>query len=290
MTMQRRRFLTLSAAAIASPVLGADVQEWHGRAFGAATRITLTGTDVHKATRLFQRIEAEVVRIESHFSLHVDSALTRLNRDGRLAWPAPEILALFDLAGQVHAATGGAFDPTVQPLWQAMAIGGDVMRARRLLGWSKVRVSNAEIALPPGAALTFNGIAQGQAADRRAAMVRKPGFGDVLIDMGEIIALGQNPQGRAWRADIALPDGQVVARHILHGALATSAPMGTVIGAGLPHILDPQGAPPRWHLASVEAPQAAVADALSTAFCVMNPGQITRALAQFPLTRLIALT
>lgn len=289
--MNRRRFLTIAAAAtLTRPARAKTPAVWNGRALGAAARILLHGTEPHRAQRVFTRVEAELLRIESHFSLHIDSALVRLNRAGRLAHPAPELLALFDLASRIHAATGGAFDPSIQPLWLATATGGDVEGARSLVGWKRLRIDRDEIALAPGQAVTFNGIAQGAAADRIAALLRAEGFGDVLIDMGEIVALGQNG-GRDWQAAIAAPDGSELARLGLTGrALAVSSPGGTRIGGGAPHILHPAGLRPRWSTVAVSAPDAATADALSTAFCLMRREEIDAALAAFPAARVEALT
>ncbi len=284
--MNRRRFLTIAAAFAACPARAGTPQVWTGRALGAEARIVLHGAAAHEAAGLFARVEAELARIESHFSLHADSALVRLNRDGRLAHPAPDMTDLFALAGRVHAATGGAFDPTIQPLWLATARGGDTEGARRLIGWHRVRVAPDEIRLAPGMALTFNGIAQGHAADRVAALLRGAGFRDVLIDMGEIVALGRNG-ARDWEALIAAPDGTELARTGLSDrALATSSPMGTRIGAGAGHILDPRGGGARWSTVAVSAADAATADALSTAFCLLDRPMIDAALAKFPGTRI----
>ena len=134
-------------------------------------------------------------------------------------------------------------------------------------------------------ALTLNGIAQGYIADRVAGLLRARGLVDVLVDTGEIKALGRRADGTPWRAGIAMPDGTPVARRMLSGrALATSAPMATLLDAarGAGHILDPRTGEPaaRWRLASVSAPRAALADALSTAFCLMDRPAIDRALAQ----------
>ena len=119
----------------------------------------------------------------------------------------------------------GAFDPTVQPLWLATATGGDTVAASGLVGWNRVRRSVSEIRLEPRMQLTFNGIAQGHAADRVAALMRDEGFTDVLIDMGEIAALGQRPAGGGWTVGIAKPDGTITGHATLSDrALATSSP------------------------------------------------------------------
>jgi thiamine biosynthesis lipoprotein len=275
--MNRRRFLSLTAAALAPlPGRADSVTTWHGRGLGAALTLHLIGAVPHLAHRTFARVEAEVARIETLASLHRESALTRLNRDGHLAWPAPELLDLLVLCDQVHAATGGAFDPTIQPLWLALAQG--TIADPALVGWDRVRLSRQEISLDHGQALTLNGIAQGWAADRIAALLTAQGFTDALIDMGEIAALGSHP----WPVQIAGPDGAALAETRLTGrALATSSPRGTLV-KGQPHILGPHGQPTLWTTVSVSAPSAAVADALSTAFCLMPSPAITAALARFP--------
>ena len=283
--MNRRRFLTLTAAALAPlPVQAETVTTWDGQGLGAALTLHLVGADPHLARTTFARVAAEIERIEALASLYRDSALTRLNRDGHLAWPSPDLLDLLTLAGQIHSATEGAFDPTVQPLWLALAQGLTADPA--LVGWDRVRLSPKEIRLDRGQALTLNGIAQGWAADRIAALLRAQGFSEALVDMGEISALGSQT---GWPVQIAGPDGAKLASiRLTDRALATSSPRGTLVN-GQPHILGPQGQPPLWQTVSVSAPSAAVADALSTAFCLMDRPAIDAALAHFPDTQLEAL-
>ena len=284
--MNRRRFLTLTACALATPAGAASAADWQGTGFGAALSLRLIGGDAHRARRTFRRVEAEVARIEALFSLHRESALTRLNRDGRLGWPSPDFRDVMALCGRAHAATGGAFDPTVQPLWLAAAEGRDPAALGDVIGWDRVRVTEEEIRLSHGQALTFNGVAQGWAADRIAALLRGEGYGDALIDMGEVQALGHRQDGRDWSAAIAAPDGARLGEVSLSNrALATSSPSGTLIGAGRAHILGPAGQVPRWSTVSVSAPRAAVADALSTAFCLMDRPAIAAALTAFPGAR-----
>ncbi len=287
--MTRRRFVTIAAAAAALPARAAEPAVWTGRALGAGARIVLLGAEPNQARHLFAKVEAEIDRIELHFSLYRDSALTRLNRDGRLNHPAPEIADMFALADRVHSATGGVFDPTIQPLWQAIAMDGDISAAREHIGWNRVFHSSEEFRLDPGMALTFNGIAQGHAADRVADLLRRNGFTDVLVDMGEVMALGRN-NARDWQAAVATPEGRELIRvNLSDRALATSSPMGTRIGAGAPHILHPAGKPPLWSTISVSAKNAAIADALSTAFCLMDMPAIGFALDRFPEATLEAI-
>ncbi|MGF6861852.1 thiamine biosynthesis lipoprotein [Rhodobacteraceae bacterium MBR-64] len=275
MTPTRRRFLTITAAALAVPSAAAagDTARWAGFALGARASMTLAGITPLQARPVFARLEAEIARLERIFSLYRnDSALVRLNRTGRLRAPPHELLEVLTLAGALHDVSGGAFDPTVQPLWQALATGGDAVTARATLGWDGVRfdVDEARL-LRPGMALTLNGIAQGYITDRIAALLRGQGLRDVLVDIGEVVALGRKPDGRPWQAGIATPARALVHRVALSDrALATSAPMGTMLAAGQGHILDPQGHGPRHELVCVSAPRAALADGLSTALCLLD--------------------
>ncbi len=140
-------------------------------------------------------------------------------------------------------------------------------------------------------AMTLNGIAQGYITDRVADLLRRRGFDNVLVDMGEIVGLGQRGDGGAWRIGVSTPDGRIVHRTTLSDrALATSSPMGTLFDddGNVGHILDPlRGVPIAVReLVSVSADRAALADALSTAFCIMDDAEAAAALEVHPTARL----
>lgn len=294
--LNRRRFLAITASAIAAPGgLRAGTAAWRGTALGAAASITLGGTGGAEAGQTFAAVTAELERLEQVFSLYrPESALSRLNRDGRLVAPPADLVEILALCDSLHAATGGAFDPTVQPLWLALARhrsardNPSLEATADLVGWSGVEFERAGVALSrSGMALTLNGVAQGYIADRVAGLLRRRGLTDVLVDMGEIAALGGRPDGSPWRAAVARPDGRILRQVTLsERALATSAPRGTLLDpAGrIGHILDPRDGQPggRWQLVSVSAPRAALADGLSTAFCLMPRGAIAAALRRYP--------
>ncbi|MDH5528540.1 MAG: FAD:protein FMN transferase [Paracoccaceae bacterium] len=299
----RRRFLTMTAAFAALPTLAVATQpvaEWRGTALGAGAFLRLVGLDDNQARDTFAAVEAELARLESIFSLYQEgSCLSRLNHTGRLAAPPLEMLALLTLAGAIHASTNGAFDPTIQPLWALYARTrgqvpdkGLLDEARARTGWEKVRITAAEIAFAhPGMAITLNGIAQGYITDRVAQLLRGRGFDNVLVDMGEIAGLGQRDDMRPWHVGISTPDGRIVRRLALSDrALATSSPMGTVFDddGSFGHILHPQHGVPKAAraLVSVSADRAALADALSTAFCIMNDAEVATALEAHPTARL----
>jgi len=304
-TMNRRRFVAISAAALGAAIAGlpydarADLPpptRWHGVALGAEASITLRHP---QAERIIESCVAEIERLENIFSLYRGgSALSRLNADGRLDAPPFELLELLGQCGVLNAATGGLFDPTVQPLWAAYAAafaGGQepgaeaLARALERVGWPGVSAEPGRIQFSrPGMALTLNGIAQGYIADRVAALLRAEGLTDVLVNTGELRALGGHPDGGAWPVTFndgsGGPSGSMDLRD---AALASSAPLGTAFDAEgrVGHIFDPRSgrpAAPGWRLVSVVARSAALADGLSTAFCLMSREEIERTLAHFP--------
>ncbi|WP_205536220.1 FAD:protein FMN transferase [Shinella zoogloeoides] len=281
MLMTRRRLIAISAAFAALPAAaradGGTARLWTGQALGARASIRLDHPD---GEAIAARVMAEIGRLEDILSLYrPESALSRLNREGHLAAPPFELLECLSLAGAVHHASGGLFDPTVQPLWvlwaEAAAKGRrpdakSLEGVLRKTGWERVELDAAAITLRPGTALTLNGIGQGYVADRVAALLEAEGLTDILIDTGEFRALGGRPHGGEW--PLRLETGGRVA--LRQRALATSAPLGTTFDqAGRDgHILDPETgmpAPAQWRSVSISAPSAAIADALATAACLM---------------------
>lgn len=291
----RRRFLQVSAAALVLPAAAGraavPMAQWRGIALGAGASMTLAGIAQAEAAPVFAAMEAEIGRLEGIFSLYrTDSEVVRLNRDGRLSTPSADLLNVLSLSQSVWAASDGAFDPTVQPLWLALARGGDAAAldgARGLVGWESLRWDAAEVRLMrPSMALTFNGVAQGYVTDRIAGLLAERGFADILVDMGEIAARGRHGSGRPWRAGIAAPDGNILRQlQLSDRALATSAPLGTVLDAEgrRGHIVNPRGnAPDLQRLCTVSAPNAALADALSTACCLLSPDAAHAMVAAMP--------
>lgn len=297
--LTRRRLIAISAAMALWPAgARATPRIWTGQALGARASIRL---DHPEARAIAARALAEIDRLEDILSLYrPDSALSRLNRNGKLDAPPFELLECLSIAGAVHAASGGRFDPTVQPLWalwaEAAAQGSrpaeaQVAQVLQATGWAGVRYDARSIALRPGMALTLNGIGQGYVADRVAALLEAEGLSNILIDTGEFRALGGRPTGGDW--PVGLEGGGNVP--LRQRALATSAPLGTCFDAkgrdG--HILNPQTGmpvPAVWRQITISAPSAALADALSTAACLLPDAAAVHALtARFTGARAEAL-
>jgi thiamine biosynthesis lipoprotein len=305
----RRRFIHIAGAAAGLLLMGLGdsrrpaagsplLHRWQGIALGADASLQLYHPDAAEAARLIADSLAEVRRLERIFSLYdQSSALCRLDRAGELADPPQELVELLAVCGRIHRATGGAFDATVQPLWDLyaghfsapdaapagpspVAIGHALARQ----GFDAVAFDPGRIRfLRPGMALTLNGIAQGYITDRVAELLRARGVVHTLVDMGETRALDGHPAGRPWTVGLEDPraeNGLLQEVALDNQAIATSGGYGTQFDATgrFNHIFDPAtgGCASRYLSVSVVAPSATVADALSTAFSLMPMDRAAR--------------
>ncbi len=301
----RRRAITVIAGGIAALLSGSararghHQYEWHGTALGADARIILSHTDRSFAEQTVRAVCAEIERLENIFSLfRPHSAVCLLNRSGVLYQAPLELVDLTRRAGAISAITGGAFDITVQPLWELYAthfrlhpsdtVGpppAAIEAVRQRIGQDRVRVDGTTIRLAPGTRLTFNGIAQGYITDRVTDLLKSRGWDNVLIDVGEIRALGEHPDGRFWQ--IELPSGGKIA--IADASIATSEGRATRFTVTAPqhHLFDPRSglSAPALAAVSVIARSAADADALSTALFVAPESEHYKILHHFPGAR-----
>jgi thiamine biosynthesis lipoprotein len=310
--LSRRRFISITASAAGLGLLPAGAATkaavqtvtWEGQALGASASLTIHHHDRATAGLLVKQAVVEVARLERIFSLYrADSALSELNRMGALATPPPELVALLEKSRVVWELSGGAFDPTVQPLWTLLArhfgganpdpAGPPEAKLREfldLVGFGNVLFSDDRIAFARrGMALTLNGIAQGFITDRIVDMLRRGGVTKSLVDMGEIRATGSRPDGGPWKVGVERAPGDAGLFTILEiedNAVATSSPDGFRFNdrSRFSHLIDPRsGLGASLYLGvTVLAPDATTADAFSTAFSLLQPDAVRRIVAEWP--------
>ena len=280
MKLNRRRFLSISAACMLATPARAQIHRWQGRALGAEVDITLHAP-AEIAEPALDRARGSLDAVMAQFDLFDPaSTVSRLNRTGHLDAPDVMFRRLMQACTQVHAATGGLFDPTVQPLWRALAERQPPEAARALIDWSRVRHSAASVTLGEGQALTFNGIAQGFATDLVAEALRDAGLERTLVNIGEF-----RGTGGPWRLGISDPEiGMIGTRTLTSSAIATSSPKAVPLG-GQGHILHGH-AKPRWSTVSVEAATATMADGFSTALTMARLEDIRAAVGTFGIRRI----
>jgi len=308
----RRRFIAITAAAGGLPLLpfaparaAPLLRVWSGAALGCDATLQIHHPDPATADRLIAASLAEVERLERIMSLYrPDSALSRLNRDGVLDDPPFDLVRVLSESRRYGALTGGAFDVTVQPLWDLYARhfsrpdaspdgpAAELIAATAArVGQDALEVDAARLRLArPGMGVTLNGIGQGYITDRVVELLRAGGVEHALVDMGKTRALGGHPAGGPWSVGLEDPraPGKIAERiPLADRAVATAGGYGTLFDpAGrFNHIFEPWSGRTswRWLSVSVETATATESNALSNAFAVM-PAEATA-----PLVRALGL-
>lgn len=257
-------------------------------AFGTTIRISLFHPEplvAELATKDALRAVRKVERVTS--IANPSSQVFQLNRDGALARPDPHLLAVLDQARALSVLTRGAFDITVQPLWQlyrhAPQANGRPLQSERLkasvkVGWQRVLFDTERVAfMRPGMQLTLNGLARGYAADRALAALRAHGIADALVDTGDFTSDGGQPGQRPWTVGVADPRDPAALAATMRLDGRSAATSGDYASTFTPdfvhhHIFDPGTGESPQELAGVTvlAPTGMLADGLSTAFMVMG--------------------
>ncbi len=233
-----------------------------------------------EALRDLEPLEAELSRFRS------DSDISRINSlaAGESTPVGPAAYDCIALAKDVHEATGGAFDITMSPLLAVWATPdhaprqpseGELRRARSAVGIGKVELHpdrTGVTVLGDDLWLDLGGIGKGYALDQMAVLLRRSGIDNALLDAGgsTLLAVGAGPEGEGWPVGQGIPGGETI-------RLADRAFSGSAFTERGEHIIDPRAGRPvpaskgnAWAL----APSAALADALSTAFLVMDSAEI----------------
>jgi FAD:protein FMN transferase len=318
--LTRRRFLSIVAAAGTLPsvpfssLMASTIKPvvWRGVAMGGTASMVLAHPDRAAGKQLVARCVAEIARLEAIFSIYrPDTALVRLNAAGVLNDPPLELVEILSFATALARHTDGSFDPTVQPLFKLYAEHfaipdacpegpppDRIAETLELVDHRLIEVSTDRIRLHrAGMGVTLNGIAQGYITDRVATLLRTEGLENMLLDLGEIHAAGLHPDGRAWRAGIADPAAprktllELDLPNRPHGlpALATSGGYGLHFDpAGRHHhLLDPATGQSADEYASVSvtAPNAMLADGLSTALATASATRRDRILGSYAPVR-----
>lgn len=311
--VSRRRFIGIVAATSALTCVPWAVKamqaattplsSWQGVALGADAQLHIHHPDPVFAQTLIDQALSEVRRLERIFSLYEqDSALRRLNRDGYLKQAPGDLTRLLLESQRLSELTNGAFDPTVQVLWDlysqaaqrnaqtSIPDAAEISKTLQQVGYQAIHIQGDTVLLQhPGMALTLNGIAQGYITDRITEQLKQAGLEHALVDMGEIRSLGTAPGNRPWRVGLAGDQAEpasLLNLDIHNQAVSTSSGAGTALSrdGSVTHLFNPANgqARPLYRSVSVVAGNATIADALSTAFSWMSPPEIARVLAGDP--------
>jgi len=297
--MNRRKFIQLVAVAGVGALgwkLGLaagerlQVARWSQPLMGTVLNLTVYGRDRDRCEEVIQKTVSTMAALEAVLSRHrADSALSRLNRRGRLDNPDRHLLEVLTLAREISRKSSGSFDVTVLPLLRLYEAGRASQRlpleealalARERVGFEQVELGEELVRLKrPGMGLSLDGIAKGYIVDQGVAVLKENGFENVYLEAGGDLMVCGRKSGRApWRIGLRSPrprpDARPVILKISDRAVATSGDYLQFYTSDLlnHHIINPKsGFSPR-ELASctVSAPNVALADGLATAVMVLG--------------------
>ncbi len=232
----------------------------------------------------------ELDHIEAELSRFIENSdISRIN-NLPAGQPLQIGLAAFEclqLSTRIYTETNGAFDITIGSLLSCWLNENKTNHrpseeklslARQHIGTNLLKLDEAEhtVTLLTGPVqLDLGGIGKGYTADQMAEMLREWGIETALIHGGfsSVLALQAPPQTKGWPLTLSNPRNNK--QTLDHLYLRDRAVSGSGLQKGQ-HIIDTRTARPvEAKLAAWAcAPDAATADALSTAFMIMSPDEI----------------
>ncbi len=267
------------------------------------------GKDREQTAEAFEAAFAEIREADELLSHYrEDSALARLNHEAARG-PIEVEPGLYDvlaLSRKFAELSDGAFDPTAGALvglWEEAEQAGrpptdeQLQQTFRRVGWRKVELLDGGRVRfrTSGVRVNFGAIGKGWALDRALEVLKRHGVRNALLSAGTstVYALGSDRSGRGWRISLRDPlrpdaedvedDEEAAAFYVRDGAVSTSADYERSLmidNQRYSHIIDPRSGLPvgaargpddgKILSATVRAPNAAEADALSTAVFVMG--------------------
>ena len=295
----RRRFLKIIGLASIGAISGTalvkltktDILQkvtWQGIALGSPAEITIYHPNQKEAEDILSESHKKLVQLENLFSLYKEnSQLSMLNKNGYVKNPHPDMLTLINLSKKYAEMTDGAFDVTVQPLWNLYneafiktnkpPLESEIEKTLSLVDWRSISVSKNLINYEKeGMSSTLNGIAQGYITDKISEHLINSDINNTLVQLGEYRGIGDHPDGRPWRLLLSNPEhtdsiGEI---EFTNAAVATSAGLGTPfdLTGKHHHIFDPKNGynANNYLQVSVTSKTATEADALATAFLILN--------------------
>jgi thiamine biosynthesis lipoprotein len=289
--------LTATAAGCGSAAQTPVSETWDDL-FGTVVTVSLYDKMSEKeAGAVLAAIRARGEVIQNTMTAHSPGSEIGAVRAAGGQTPVPvseDTYGLLTLALEVAALSGGAFDPTVEPLVALWGIGtetaavpaeADIARARALVDYRRVTLDGAgrTAYLPEtGMGLDLGGIAKGYAADEANRLLDEADVAHAILDFGgNVVLRGGHPEGKPWRVGIRKPvlgeDGYACVVSLRDGAVVTSGGYERYFvaadGAVYHHIMDPAtGRPAETGLlsATIVCDNSTRADALSTACFVLG--------------------
>jgi thiamine biosynthesis lipoprotein len=267
---------------------------------GTEATITIWTADAARAKQAFADARAELDHID-HLMTDWErpewapSDVVRINKAaGKSAVKVDaETLAVIEEALEMSRRSEGAFDVTfaaMKGLWKfdedldpQIPPAAEIERRRKLINWRDVVVDRRARTVKlrrPEMRLGLGGIAKGYAVDRCAAVLRRDGFQDFMVQAGGDLFVAGSKGPASWMVGVRDPRGgphAIIARMpIRDHAFSTAGDYErsfVLAGKRYHHIIDPKTGYPATasREVTIYAPTAFLADALDDAVFILGP-------------------
>jgi len=270
-----------------------------GRTMGTVYHIKVISGYFTDLDGLQKKIDARLEEINQSMSTYrPDSEISLFNKlsNDTPMQVSSDFYTVLKAAAKVYKWSGGAWDGTLKPLVNLWGFGNarpvqkapdQVQITQKLAhtGFDHIQMlANQRISKRnPQVTLDLASIAKGYGVDAIAALIRKAGPRDFLVEIGgEVVASGVRKDGKPWVVGINRPAPDAAANAVYRafalsdGALATSGDYRNFFeldGVRYAHVIDPRtGYPVANRVASVSvvAPNCTLADGFATALMVMG--------------------
>ena len=264
---------------------------WSGHILNSPAKLEIHSYSKKKNLAVIEKINNLTISFDNIFNLqNENSEIVSLNKDKVLDNASESILDVINKAQQISNITNGAFDITVQPLWNfyhnhfimksksSPPLISDIKEITKKIDWRNVKVNNKSISLINNASITLNGIAQGWITDQIVQILRENKIKNTLVDFGENYAAGNYANKRPWKIMLQGPNNITKTIHLTNKAVATSGGYGTVFEPleNYHHIFNPKTglSSTKYKAASIVSNHAWLSDSLATSSLLINKDKL----------------
>jgi len=288
-----KSFFAFTVLALASAHGAETFAFYHENVLGTSLELRVSAESVHQAKAAEAKVLSEIDRLSGILSTwKSDSEISRWQTSGQAVHVSPDLATILTACDTWSYKTQGSFNAGVGAAgkaWKAAVATGQPPSAEQLnalclkngqSSWS-LSGDTATCLVRPGD-ITVDGLAKGYIIDRAVESASADGqINGLMLNIGGDLRVSGD-----WSEAVAIADPQQPAENAvplttirLKGlSLATSGDYRRgydIAGRHYSHIIDPRTATPVDHVmsASVVAPDATTADALATAFNVLQPAE-----------------
>jgi thiamine biosynthesis lipoprotein len=298
--LNRRKFIKIIGLSLLGPVgygsykyLNKELVKtsWNGHILNSPAKLEIHSYSKKQNLALIDKVKSLAINFDNIFNLqNANSEIVTLNKNKLLKNPSKDILDVINKAEQISNKTNGAFDVTVQPLWDfyhnhfikksnlTPPSIKDIKEVTNTIDWKNIKIDSNSISLINNASITLNGIAQGWITDQIVKTLRDNKITNTLVDFGENYAAGNFENKRPWKIMLQGPNNISKTLNVSNKAVATSGGYGTIFepSASYHHIFNPKTglSSNRYKAASIVSDHAWLSDCLATSALLMPKNEL----------------